>query len=85
MPSDDAGSFFGSLFWGMMSDVIGRRPCLLAGIVGTLLAVVMFGMSTSFGMAVAARLLWGALNGNIGVVKTYMSEICDDSTQARIA
>lgn len=30
-----------------------------------------------------ARFLWGALNGNIGVVKTYLSEVCDDSNQAK--
>ena len=77
------GAFFGSLAWGWASDTLGRRPCLLAGICGTLGSVMLFGFSRSFGMACLARFMWGALNGNIGVAKTYMSEICDDSTQAR--
>jgi MFS family permease len=34
-------------------------------------------------MAVVARFLWGALNGNIAIAKTYLSEICDDKTQAK--
>ena len=78
-----AGSFVGSLFWGYMSDLIGRRPCLLLGILGTIVSIVAFGFSLSFGMALTARAMWGALNGNVGVAKTYMSEICDDSNQAR--
>ena len=77
------GSFLGALFWGWASDAFGRRPCLLAGILGTLSSVLCFGFSSSFEQALAARFLWGVLNGNSGVAKTYMSEICDDSTQAR--
>jgi len=34
-------------------------------------------------MAVISRFLWGFLNGNIGVSKTYMGEITDDSNNAR--
>jgi MFS family permease len=30
----------------------------------------------------ATRFLWGALNGNIGVGKTWLAENCDDSNQA---
>jgi hypothetical protein len=31
--------------------------------------------SMSFWMAVFARFLWGLLNGNIGVAKTYVGEV----------
>lgn len=34
-------------------------------------------------MAVASRFMWGLLNGNIGVAKTYLAEICDDSNSAK--
>ena len=30
-----------------------------------------------------ARFLWGALNGNLGVIKTVVSEVSDDSNRAR--
>ena len=77
------GQFAGSLIWGWLADRIGRRPCLLCGMLGTTVAVLVFGTATSFEMAVFSRGLWGLLNGNIGVAKTYMAEICDDSNQAR--
>eukprot|EP00937_MAST-01D_sp_MAST-1D-sp2_P006963 g6963.t1 len=77
------GSFMGSMLWGWLADRIGRRPCLLCGVCGTIFAVLLFGFSTSFAQAVTARLLWGLLNGNIGVAKTMMAEICDDTNQAR--
>jgi hypothetical protein len=32
--------------------------------------------SSSFWMAVLARFLWGLLNGNLGVAKCYVSEVC---------
>ncbi len=31
--------------------------------------------SENFATAVSARFLWGFLNGNVGVVKTYLSEV----------
>jgi MFS family permease len=77
------GSIVGSLVWGHLSDVYGRRPALLAGLVGTILATLAFGVAPSFGAAVAARVLWGALNGNVGVAKTALSEVCSDRYTAR--
>ena len=31
--------------------------------------------------AFIGRTLWGFLNGNLGIAKTYISEICNDYTQ----
>ena len=69
------GSFIGSLIWGWMSDKIGRRPVLLMGMPGTLGTELLFGFSQNFAWAIAARFLWGLLNGNLGVAKTYISEV----------
>lgn len=69
--------------WGWLADVLGRRPVLLLGVCGIISCELLFGFSQNFVWAVVARLLWGILNGNIGVVKTYISEICDDSNQAK--
>ena len=49
---------------------------MLAGTLGTLLSVLMFGFSSNYEMAVLARFLWGLLNGNIGVAKSYIGEVC---------
>ena len=69
------GSFTGSLVWGWISDKIGRRPVLLMGMLGTLATELLFGFSQNFAWAIAARFLWGLLNGNLGVAKTYISEV----------
>lgn len=70
------GSFAGSLMWGWLSDVWGRRPTLLSSIFGIIVSAILFGFSQNFAWAVSARLMWGLLNGVIGIAKTYISEVC---------
>lgn len=77
------GSLFGNFIWGVTSDKIGRRPVLLMGLVGTAVSAALFGFAPSFWVAVLARFLWGLLNGNIGIAKTYIAEISDDTNSAR--
>lgn len=77
-----AGNLIGSFAWGVFADKYGRRPALLYGLCGTLLSAACFGFSPTFGFAVASRFMWGALNGNLGVCKTYLSEILDDRHSA---
>jgi MFS family permease len=69
------GNFAGSLLWGWIADRIGRRPVLLFGVVAILACELLFGFSQNFVWAIVARCLWGILNGNVGVVKTYISEV----------
>ncbi|XP_078676973.1 uncharacterized protein LOC144913820 isoform X1 [Branchiostoma floridae x Branchiostoma belcheri] len=76
------GSFFGSFMWGRLSDFLGRRPILLCGIVGSMLSSTFFGFSLSFGWAVGARFMWGFLDGNLGVAKTYLFEAADEAYHA---
>lgn len=60
----------------------GRKKTMMIGIVGTICAILLFGFSKYFWVALLARFLWGLLNGNLGVVKTALTELCDDSNQA---
>ena len=69
------GNFAGSMTWGWLSDILGRRPVMLLGVCGTIFSELLFGFSQNFGWAIAGRFLWGLLNGNLGVVKTYVSEV----------
>jgi MFS family permease len=69
------GNFFGSPVWGWTSDKIGRRPVLLSGVASTVICELLFGFSQNFAWAIISRFVWGMLNGNIGVVKTYISEV----------
>ena len=61
--------FLSSYFWGSMSDKYGRKISLLIGSVFSGFAIIMFGTSTTYGQAVAARCIAGIFNGNIGVAR----------------
>lgn len=72
-----------SPFWGYLADVFGRRPVMLIGLGGSIIAPVMFGFAESLPMAFVARGIDGFFCGNTGVVKTYLGEIVDGTNEAR--
>lgn len=63
------------MFWGGLSDRVGRKPILLFGCLGTIMSLLIVGLSTNFWMALAGRALGGLLNGNVGVVQTMVGEL----------
>ncbi|KAL4742178.1 major facilitator superfamily domain-containing protein [Aspergillus similis] len=67
--------FSAGMFWGRMSDRIGRKPVLVMGLVGTAISMVVFGFAPNLATAMIARALGGLLNGNIGVLQTTVAEI----------
>lgn len=69
--------FLTAMLWGRFADSEhgGRKMAICIGLLGTMCSIVGFGFSQSFGMAVAFRCLGGVLNGNIGVMRTMISEI----------
>ncbi|CAK7273689.1 hypothetical protein SEPCBS119000_005786 [Sporothrix epigloea] len=67
--------FLAGVFWGRLSDRIGRKPVLMTGLAGTALSVILFGFAPNLSVALLARALGGILNGNIGVMQTTVGEI----------
>ncbi|KAF2500596.1 putative MFS transporter, partial [Lophium mytilinum] len=63
------------MYWGGLSDRIGRKPVLLLGCAGTLLSLLILGFAPNFWVALAGRILGGMLNGNIGVIQTMVGEL----------
>lgn len=63
------------MFWGGLSDRLGRKPILLSGCAGTMVSMILVGIAPNFWVALAARALGGALNGNIGVIQTMVGEL----------
>ena len=45
------------------------------------MGMLIFGLSKSYTQAVIGRCITGLLNGNIGVVKSFLTEITDDSNR----
>ncbi|KAJ2639092.1 hypothetical protein GGF44_002713 [Coemansia sp. RSA 1694] len=72
------------MYWSRLSDRIGRRPVLIIGQCGNLVASLLFSVSTSFYMALGARSFNGLLVGNVAVVKSVLAEISDDTNRARV-
>jgi len=57
------------MYWGGLSDRIGRKPILLMGNTGTMLALLILGFAPNFWLGLAGRILGGLLNGNIAVIQ----------------
>lgn len=75
-----AAQFLTAVLWGRIadSDTFGRKRVLLIGLLGTCISCVGFGFSRSFVQAAVFRTLGGALNGNVGVMRTMISEIIQE-------
>ena len=72
-----AAQFLTAFLWGRMadSDSMGRKRVLLVGLLGTCISCIGFGFSRSFVQAIVFRTIGGALNGNVGVMRTMISEM----------
>ena len=75
------GQLLSSYAWGALSDRIGRRPVMLIGMCNSTFSVLVFGTARTYAQCLAGRFLSGLLNGNAGVVKTYVGETTEESQQ----
>lgn len=88
MPQNDVGEWAGTcaaafslsqaLFgvaWGRFSDVHGRKPAILLGLAATMITSLVWGFSTNLAVAITARVLAGAGNGNVGIIRTTVAEM----------
>ncbi|KAL0577973.1 hypothetical protein V5O48_004009 [Marasmius crinis-equi] len=71
------------LHWARISDRVGRKPVILTGLFGLSISMYCFGLSRTFWGLVMSRALNGALNGNIGVIKSIVAEITDSTNIAQ--
>ncbi|KAF2191671.1 MFS general substrate transporter [Zopfia rhizophila CBS 207.26] len=61
--------------WGAISDRYGRKPVVLIGLSGVALSSLLFGLAKSYWVALLARFVGGALNGNVAVMQTMVAEM----------
>jgi MFS transporter len=70
--------FVTAIAWGRAADSekMGRKKVLMIGLFGTMVSALGFGFSKSFATAMFFRSLGGALNGNVGVMRTVRAFYC---------
>ncbi|KAK2761314.1 hypothetical protein FQN54_001836 [Arachnomyces sp. PD_36] len=77
--------FLTAVMWGRIADSesVGRKKVLIVGLFGTGLSCVGVGFSKSYAVAAVFRTLGGALNSNVGVMRTMISEMVEKKYRPR--
>lgn len=69
--------------WGRASDRWGRRPLILAGLLASAVAYVLFGLADVLWLLFASRLVQGAGGGINGVVQAYVADAVGPEERAK--
>jgi MFS family permease len=69
--------------WGRVSDKIGRRPALMIGLGGSVVAYLVFAFANSLELLVLCRLVQGAGGGTVGVVQAYVADATKPQDRAK--
>ena len=78
------GQLFFAPVWGRWSDRMGRRPLLLIGIAGYVIAQVLFGLATSLWLLYPARILGGILSSaTLPVSAAYVADMTTEEGRGR--
>lgn len=77
------GQLISSPLWGRLSDRIGRKPVLIAGLVGGVISYLWLARAESVYELGAARLFGGLMAGNVGAAFAAAADLSDDKTRAR--
>lgn len=70
-------------YWGKLSDVRGRRPAILAGLLVSAVAYVIFAYAGSLLVLLLSRLVQGFGGGTIGVVQAYVADASEPGERAK--
>ncbi|HYS69536.1 MAG TPA: MFS transporter, partial [Gemmatimonadaceae bacterium] len=69
--------------WGRVSDRYGRRPALLAGLLVSAVAYVIFAYASTLWLLLLSRIVQGLGGGTIGVVQAYVADASDPNDRAK--
>ncbi|GAA6012252.1 hypothetical protein JCM11491_007072 [Sporobolomyces phaffii] len=73
--------FLTALLWVSVANKHGRRVVLFASLVGNGLTVILFGASKNLGSAITTRLALGLFNGAVGVARSAVTDVTDDTNR----
>ncbi len=68
--------------WGRVSDRIGRRPVLILGLLGSVLAYLIFARAGSLEMLFLSRIVGGVGGSTIPVAQAYIADVTPQETRA---
>ena len=69
--------------WGRFSDLYGRRPALLAGLLVSAVAYIIFAYASTLWLLLLSRIVQGLGGGTIGVVQAYVADASDPADRAK--
>lgn len=75
--------FIAAPFWGRLSDRHGRRGVLIFTLFGTALSYALWFVSGSFALLVVARLVGGAMAGNISIASAAIADVLKGRERAK--
>lgn len=75
--------FFFAPLWGSLSDRYGRRSVLLLTTTGTCLSYLIWMFSGNFALLIAARLLGGAMSGNLSVATAAVADVTTKENRSK--
>ena len=68
---------------GRLSDRVGRRPVLVASVLGSGIAYVVFGLATALWVMFVARIVDGLSGGNITAAQAYIADVSAPEDRAK--
>ncbi|KAI6783982.1 uncharacterized protein J7T54_001858 [Emericellopsis cladophorae] len=71
------------IFWGKLADRCGRKPTLIASVVGMCFTTAMFGFTQKIWQMMLTRALAGVFSGSGLIIRTMIAEHSNAETQAR--
>ena len=75
MAAYSLGQFVGAPLWGKLSDKYGRRPILIASLIGAVLSYLIMAEARDIWVLGASRLFGGLMAGNIAAAFAYVGDI----------
>ncbi len=78
-----AMQFIGSPILGKLSDRVGRRPVLLASILGTSVGFLIMGLAQTLWLLFLARVVDGVTGGNISTAAAYIADVTASEERSR--
>eukprot|EP01083_Nonionella_stella_P031850 87170_1 len=78
------GSIVSSIIWCRLSDIYGRRPMVLIGLVGICSCALCAGLSINYYFSLCISFIWGIFIATIGILTTILGDIATQTNQPRL-